>query len=49
MCRLVASLQGDAEALEQLAKDKPFLGVPFSTKEGVKVRVWILLRVVLMQ
>ena len=48
MCRLVASLQGDAEALEQLAKDKPFLGVPFSTKEGVKVRVWIL-RVILMQ
>ena len=48
MCRLVASLQGDTEALEQLAKDKPFLGIPFSTKEGVKVRV-LILSVVLMQ
>ena len=34
--------------MEQLAKDKPFLGVPFSTKEGVKVRV-LILSVMLMQ
>ena len=49
MSRLVASLQGDAEDLEQLAKDKPFLGVPFSTKEGVKVRVLILSDVLMQQ
>ena len=33
--RILASLS--TPALEEIAKDQPFLGVPFSTKEGIRV------------
>ena len=35
--KLVASLHGDEDALKDLARTKPFLGIPFSTKEGISV------------
>ena len=34
--RILASLS--TLALEEIAKDQPFLGVPFSTKEGIRVK-----------
>ena len=35
--KYVRSLLGDQELLDHLADRKPFFGVPFSTKEGIKV------------
>jgi hypothetical protein len=35
--RIIASLAPDAP-LDDVARDTPFLGVPFSTKEGIKVK-----------